>query len=1189
MLTTVALIFAQHAFSKDYYARANGNWNDKNTWSFSRSGKIANTCPSSSDNIFISGYIVSVTEKNASAAAIIINNKLNDDARLIIENGKKLTVSGDVFVTSLNRNKTTDIWVKGTHSILIITGDLTIERTKENVQTASNQILVDGTSLLQVKGVVAITMQNSASGFPGEIIVLNNKAQFRCDSDLLLRMAKINDFIVTLNQDASLKVKGNLKTDIRAGRNFDFRIKDNATVNVTGDFLLTQIGGEQVTISAENTTYGVKQFYVNGNFTILHETGDHLTIQALQNGEIFVKGNFQVDWTGSTNCWTELKLATTGQGTIAVNGSMNLNMTDPNDGKLVVDLNDQSNISVGFDDGKLLQSANFNLTLGSVFDFRMNQDATFTSYGDLVMNQNGKQEMFVMLNQEITAEKNGAILEVKGDLRINKTNGSQSYIEVGQSGIVKVHGNTDLLYTNHTGLMQIDILHLEQEGTFEVLGNFSSTLNDRLTTSLVLNLKDNSHFKVGNAKDNVEQTASFNVTEGFQLILNIGNDASLEVNGDFNNTFNGSGPFEIRVNLKQDGITHDGQIAINGNWNISKTNGDRLYFTAQENAKIHIKKDFTILSDGHDLGDFTHESIILKGNAALAIDGSFNYTLNEPVQHNNLVVYLEDHATMSVGKNNNEFAESMNLNLNGGNNLDMDINGNSKMNIYGDFNITQNTGNQLEIDLNKKIDVEFTQAQLEVGRNFNIKKSKSSQFSLHAQKNAIVVINNDFTFDSKRHKAEAKENEQLLLTGNAIMTVGGNFSFQMDDPLQENILKVNLRNNVILNTGSSAQDSTVLTTLDGLSMEVKLEDNAVWHTSGDFSFNYLAGAKASNISLNAVSGLSAQFIIGGNLALNNIQDESQLSLVLHQNNSLLHVDGNIDMRSAIYSNQVNITLENSALVELGGNFLRGEEPYRHGSFTANGTSTLSLIGSKPQYLAQTRGDGSDAFIFQNLVINNTSSSFPQIITEGDVYVKNSIVFVQGIIATNADAKLVLMENGTVNSASNSSYVDGIFSKIGNTAFTFPIGDGGFYAPLTISESKEKSSQFDAQYIYSSVHNAGFDTAFSSEKISNVSNSEYWVLNRPYGNANVSVSLNWNFLRSENIENNMLCDIIIARWDGSTWQNEGNGSTSGDISSGSVTTGSKDNCDSITKVTSWVSDAPITIATKPKNEIFYGLK
>jgi hypothetical protein len=1189
ILTVVALFFAQHAFSTDYYARANGSWNNENTWSLDqRSGKIAGSCPSSSDNIFITGYMVFVTEKNASAASINISNKLNDDARLIVENGKTLTVSGEVIVTSYNTNKTTDIWIQGHHSTLRIMGNLSINREKSNVQTASNQVLLGGTSTLFVKGDVIVTMQNSAPGFSGEIIVLNNESQFLCGSNLVLRMAKINNFSVAVNEDATLKVQGNIQTDIRGGNNFDFRITGNAKVNVNGDFTLTQIGGEKVTISAENNVSGNNQFYIGGNFTILHETGDHLAIQALTNGGIFVKGNFKIDWTGSTTTLSELRLSTNGNGAITVNGSMNINMTDPNNGKLMVDLDDQSKITIGLDDGNLTQITNLNLIKGSVFDFKIDQEATFTSYGDLSLNHNGDNDMFVQLNHESFSILSEAKLVVKGDLLLNKTNGSQSFLDVAQNGKILVHGNAKLLYTDHNNLMQIDVLHLSQTGTFEVLGDFSSTLNDKLTSSLVLNLKDSSHFKIGDSLDNVDRTASFNVTRGFQLILNIDNDATLEVNGDFINNFDGTGPLDIMVSFKENGLTHDAKINIRGNWSISKTNGDRFYFIVDNDANIHINKDFTIQSNGHDLGDLTNESIILKGNAVLDINGSFNYTLNEPVQHNDLILNLEDHAALTVGEDNNKFSTAININLNGGNNFDFDINGNAKVNVFGDFNISQNTGNQLNIDLNKKLDLEFTQAKLQIANNLNINKSNSSQFKFHAQKNAVIEVKNDFIFESKDHKTNAILNEQLQLSDNAMMTVGGNFSLQMDDPLQENILLVNLSNNVILNTGSTLEDSTVITTVDGLNMEINIDDNAVWNTSGDFSYNYLAGVKSSNIGINANSGTNAHLIIGGNLALNNIYDDSKLSLVLYQANSLLHVEGNIDMRSAVYSNQVNITLENSSMVELGGNFLRGEEPYRNGSFTANGTSTLSLIGSKPQFLAQSRGDGTDEFIYQNLIINNTSNSIPQITTEGDVNVRKSITFLHGIISTNNDAKLVLMETGTVNSASNVSYVDGIFGKVGNTAFTFPIGNGGFYAPLTISGSKTKPSQFDAQYIYSSVHAAGFDTANSSSEIVNISNSEYWILNRPYGNANVSVSLNWHFSRSNIMKTNSLCDIKIARWDGFTWQSEGNGGASGDITSGTITTGNKNNCESLSKVTSWVCDAPITIATTPKNEELYGL-
>lgn len=89
---------------------------------------------------------------------------------------------------------------------------------------------------------------------------------------------------------------------------------------------------------------------------------------------------------------------------------------------------------------------------------------------------------------------------------------------------------------------------------------------------------------------------------------------------------------------------------------------------------------------------------------------------------------------------------------------------------------------------------------------------------------------------------------------------------------------------------------------------------------------------------------------------------------------------------------------------------------------------------------------------------------------------------------------------------HSSFISGQLEKIGDDAFTFPIGFSGIsngYNPISISAPSSTSDKFQARYIFGS-HGLSLQ-----EDSIEISNCEYWILNHPTGSTVVSVSLGWN--------------------------------------------------------------------------------
>ncbi|MGY6561639.1 MAG: beta strand repeat-containing protein [Luteibaculaceae bacterium] len=158
----------------------------------------------------------------------------------------------------------------------------------------------------------------------------------------------------------------------------------------------------------------------------------------------------------------------------------------------------------------------------------------------------------------------------------------------------------------------------------------------------------------------------------------------------------------------------------------------------------------------------------------------------------------------------------------------------------------------------------------------------------------------------------------------------------------------------------------------------------------------------------------------------------------------------------------------------------------------------------------------------------------------------------GGILVSSNTNLLTFANGSRpgvfgGSPTDGSFIEGPVRKIGNEAFTFPVGANGLYRPCSISAPAQTTDHFTAQYF-----NADATIQFIGDfenTINNFSQSEYWQIDRTNGNSEVLVTLNW--IPSTIGDINEVDDLIVVRFDGTRWINEG-GVAIGDAQSGSIT-------------------------------------
>lgn len=203
------------------------------------------------------------------------------------------------------------------------------------------------------------------------------------------------------------------------------------------------------------------------------------------------------------------------------------------------------------------------------------------------------------------------------------------------------------------------------------------------------------------------------------------------------------------------------------------------------------------------------------------------------------------------------------------------------------------------------------------------------------------------------------------------------------------------------------------------------------------------------------------------------------------------------------------------------------------TFTGSTTKTLS-------------GNASFAPIFTRFSLNGTGAltlNVPLTIT-------TNIDFANGILNTTSTNLITLNAGSTVTGTpSNVSHVDGPIKKIGNTAFTFPTGDGGIGRSIAISNPGVVSDAFTAEYFKTTQVFGGVSTYDPS--FATVSSCEYWVLDRTTGVSNVTVTLSWNSADCTGAYITNLPSLQVARWNGSSWVSHGNGGTTGSAANGTV--------------------------------------
>jgi hypothetical protein len=236
------------------------------------------------------------------------------------------------------------------------------------------------------------------------------------------------------------------------------------------------------------------------------------------------------------------------------------------------------------------------------------------------------------------------------------------------------------------------------------------------------------------------------------------------------------------------------------------------------------------------------------------------------------------------------------------------------------------------------------------------------------------------------------------------------------------------------------------------------------------------------------------------------------------------------------------------------------------TFALGGTGRARFTGNSDQFISDLGGSPNP--VFNRFTNNKTGGS---VILNMPVEIGVDLNLLQGNVNSNATNLLIMNHGSNVSAVTDNAYVDGPVRKVGNAAFTFPIGKSGFYRPAGISApGNPTTNHFTAEYFAADPDGAGYDDEALEAPLVKISDCEFWMIDRTNGSANVFVTLSYRKIGPDEFDCSAVesqPELRVARWDGALWRNHGNGGTTGIPYDGTITTSAA--------VTSF---SPFTLAT-----------
>lgn len=261
-----------------------------------------------------------------------------------------------------------------------------------------------------------------------------------------------------------------------------------------------------------------------------------------------------------------------------------------------------------------------------------------------------------------------------------------------------------------------------------------------------------------------------------------------------------------------------------------------------------------------------------------------------------------------------------------------------------------------------------------------------------------------------------------------------------------------------------------------------------------------------------------------------------------------------------YQNSADVTILANQIVHIGvpllnhigGSYINNGQISYQGDITNNGIMNCGACLSGSNYLndyddIQQVIDGTETIQWYDVILDNSAGA----LLENELQVINSFQFTDGLLETDRSDPNDFLHfgSGAIHTgASSTRYVDGYVGKTGSGSFTFPVGGGGNYYPVTLIAS-EPTDFYKVAYVNAAPSTAGYNNStYDIIYLEAVGNTGYWEIN---GAGSATIELAWDASMNLSSIVSSVDTLAVVGWDGSQWIHLGNTGTSGDLSAGRI--------------------------------------
>ncbi len=779
---------------------------------------------------------------------------------------------------------------------------------------------------------------------------------------------------------------------------------------------------------------------VSGNVTVQSTKNIYQNIGLVVQGSLETGGDLIFNRTPNNNRNRELGMRIE-SGTVHVKGDLNFTYAGAAVGE------QEPEIDMSGDAYLESQEVNFTKSGGGRFNILLSGTSAWNIAGSCFISDTGGSDFEFFLSDN-------AVFTAGSDLSVVKSGGEDLDFSLDGHSVMKVKGNLTIDWKGSDADGSDLSLHVTDDAALDVDGKLDIDYDDqRDNCDVLVELEGRAEMNLGTDGAGPGEVMNIGITKGQKLNIYLDGDSRLNVNGNCDLQFGGSDHFYITLNGKDAGMSEDAQLVITGDLSVSKQSGDAFKMALSEDAVFSVGGNVDIAVSGHD-ENAQHDEIELNDHSEITIDGGLSFFVDVP-NNNNLVVDLNDHTFFSVGNDDGGLSSAASFEVADGYSLYFMIDDDARYVSHGDVSLVHAGNGNMHLDLNYYTPNDPAGGRMQVAGNLTVTKKDGDRFRLSASAASMMDVAGDFVYTSSGHDAGSTTDESLVLNGDAVLNIHGDFSMEMDNPEQNNDLALDLNDQAVLNTGSGPGNTSILNLTDGARLVLRLDGLARWNVNGDLQLICGNSAQRYDMGLNLGDGSSAQLNITGDFEMKNDKNKDLLRFVVNGAASLLDVGGDIDFRGALAANRVEIEVRNTAELSLGGNFLRNPVPDNYGILDCRDQSVVAFKGNKQQKWPLSSGGGSDGFGFQNITVDNTGNSAPQIILQEDVdYLPagTRVQFVNGLIGTGDYIFQVNNNDPSAMASFNEhSYICGNLRRrvAGGGTYDFPVGSPDHYELATL--------------------------------------------------------------------------------------------------------------------------------------------